>query len=102
MSFYVINAVRRNPDSGEVTYVRWGMADPQANGWSARLVDASAEDVIDAIEAGDTVTTHHAVAGGHVPGRNVRVEVQANGVEVLRSADSDDPKLLGLEDLPTF
>lgn len=102
MSIYVVTAVRRDPVTGEISRVRWGMADPAVNGWAAREVEADAIDVVDAIMAGDTVTTLHAVSGGHVPGKDVRVEDQPNGIEVLRSADSDDVKHLGLEDLPQF
>ncbi|WP_286898835.1 carbohydrate isomerase [Achromobacter sp. UBA2119] len=102
MSIYVITAVRRNPETGNVTRVLWGMADPDANGWNSPQIEADAMEAVDAIMSGDTVTTRHASGGLHVAGRDVRVEVQADGVEVLRSEASDDVNLRGLEDLPEF
>ena len=52
MSLYVIVAVRKEPLSGHVAYVRWGQAERGVPGWVSEPVTAAASEVIELIRQG--------------------------------------------------
>ncbi|WAI80829.1 MULTISPECIES: carbohydrate isomerase [Achromobacter] len=102
MSFYVIVAVRKEPVSGHITYVRWGQAERGVPGWVTEPGTASASEVIDAIKAGVDVETAISVDGTSVALRPVRVLVADDGRELLASVPAPSSTLHTLFDLPEF
>ena len=63
MSLYVIVAVRKEPLSGHVAYVRWGQAERGVPGWVSEPVTAAASEVIELIRQGAEVETAFSVEG---------------------------------------
>ena len=60
MSLYVIVAVRKEPLSGHVAYVRWGQAERGVPGWVSEPVTAAASEVIELIRQGRKWRRHSA------------------------------------------
>ncbi|WZB72094.1 hypothetical protein WJ968_11085 [Achromobacter xylosoxidans] len=60
MSLYVIVAVRKEPLSGHVAYVRWGQAERGVPGWVSEPVTAAASEVIELIRQGAKWRRHSA------------------------------------------
>ena len=91
MSLYVIVAVRKEPVSGHVAYVRWGQAERGVPGWVTEPVTAAASEVIELIKDGVSVAS-----------RPVRILVDDDGREHLVSAPMPSSTLHTLFDLPEF
>ncbi|MBC9903413.1 MULTISPECIES: hypothetical protein [Achromobacter] len=102
MSLYVIVAVRKEPVSGHVAYVRWGQAERGIPGWVTEPVTAAASEVIEAIKDGVEVETAISQDGMSVALRPVRVLVDDDGREHLASAPVPSSTLYTLFDLPEF
>ncbi|CAB3717918.1 hypothetical protein LMG3458_03700 [Achromobacter deleyi] len=102
MSFYAIVAVRKEPVSGHVAYVRWGLAERGVPGWVSDPVTAAASEVIEAIKAGADVETMISVDGLSVASRPVRVLVDDDGREHLASVPAPSSTLHTVFDLPEF
>ncbi|WP_454669282.1 carbohydrate isomerase [Achromobacter kerstersii] len=102
MSLYVIVAVRKEPVSGQIAYVRWGQAEPGVPGWVTEPVTAAASEVIDVIKDGMDVETAISVDGMRVALRPVRVLVDGDGREHLASVPVPSSTLHTLFDLPEF
>ncbi|QYJ19421.1 DUF3892 domain-containing protein [Achromobacter sp. ES-001] len=102
MSFYVIVAVRKEPISGHIAYVRWGQAERGVPGWVTEPVTASASEVIDVIKEGADVETAISVDGTTVALRPVRVLTTDDGHELLASVPVPSSTLHTLFDLPEF
>ncbi|MGV2862174.1 carbohydrate isomerase [Achromobacter sp. ESBL13] len=102
MSFYVIVAVRKEPISGHIAYVRWGQAERGVPGWVTEPVTASASEVIDVIKDGADVETAFSVDGTSVALRPVRVLTTDDGHELLASVPVPSSTLHTLFDLPEF
>ena len=102
MSFYVIVAVRKEPISGHIAYVRWGQAERGVPGWVTEPVTASASEVIDVIKEGADVETAISVDGTSVALRPVRVLTTDDGYELLASVPVPSSTLHTLFDLPEF
>ncbi|MGE6918512.1 carbohydrate isomerase [Achromobacter kerstersii] len=102
MSLYVIVAVRKEPVSGQIAYVRWGQAERGVPGWVTEPVTAAASEVIDVIKDGVDVETAISVDGMRVALRPVRVLVDGDGREHLASVPVPSSTLHTLFDLPEF
>ncbi|CAB3696616.1 MULTISPECIES: hypothetical protein [Achromobacter] len=102
MSFYVIVAVRKEPVTGHIAYVRWGQAERGVPGWVTEPVTASASEVIDVIKDGADVETAISVDGTSVALRPVRVLRTDDGSELLASVPAPSSTLHTLFDLPEF
>ncbi|KOF54163.1 MULTISPECIES: hypothetical protein [unclassified Achromobacter] len=100
-SLYVIVAVRKEPISGHVAYVRVGQAERGAPGWISEPVTAAASEVIDLIKQGMDVETAFS-EGVTVARRAVRVLVDDDGCERLVSAPAPSSTLHTVFDLPEF
>ena len=101
MALYGITAVRLDLEE-RVTHVQWGRIGAPHNTWATPPAEATVDQVIDALVAGDEVVTIFPSMEGTVPGPRVCVVVYENGME---SIDLEPPgDLLGqtLQDLPTF
>lgn len=102
MSLYVIVAVRKEPVSGHIAYVRWGQAVRGVPGWVTEPMTAAASEVIDVIKDGADVETAVSVDGLTVASRAVRVLVDDDGREHLASVPVPSSTLHTLFDLPEF
>ena len=102
MSLYVIVAVRKEPVSGQVAYVRWGQAVRGVPGWVTEPMTAAASEVIEVIKDGAEVETAISVDGLTVASRAVRVLVDEVGREHLASVPVPSSTLHTLFDLPEF
>lgn len=102
MSLYVIVAVRKEPLSGHVAYVRWGQAERGVPGWVSEPVTAATSEVIELIRQGAEVETAFSVEGTSVASRPVRVLTDDEGRERLASAPAPSSTLHTLFDLPEF
>lgn len=102
MSLHVIVAVRKEPFSGHIAYVRWGQAERGVPGWVTEPVTAAASEVIDVIKDGGDVETAFSVEGTSVALRAVRVLVDDDGREHLASVPVPSSTLHTLFDLPEF
>jgi hypothetical protein len=102
MSLYVIVAVRKEPVSGHIAYVRWGQAVRGVPGWVTEPMTAAASEVIDLIKDGADVETAVSVDGLTVASRAVRVLVDDDGREHLASVPVPSSTLHTLFDLPEF
>ncbi|QVQ27555.1 carbohydrate isomerase [Achromobacter deleyi] len=102
MSLYVIVAVRKEPVSGHIAYVRWGQAVRGVPGWVTEPMTAAASEVIELIKEGADVETAVSVDGLTVASRAVRVLVDDDGREHLASVPVPSSTLHTLFDLPEF
>ncbi|KRC85801.1 hypothetical protein D3C87_375310 [compost metagenome] len=102
MSLYVIVAVRKEPVSGHIAYVRWGQAVRGVPGWVTEPMTAAASEVIESIKDGAEVETAVSVDGLTVASRAVRVLTDDNGREHLASVPVPSSTLHTLFDLPEF
>lgn len=102
MSLFVIVAVRKEPVSGRIAYVRWGQAERGVPGWVTDPVTAAASEVIEVIKEGAEVESAISVDGMSVAARPVRVLVDEVGREHLASVPVPSSTLHTLFDLPEF
>lgn len=102
MRMYVIVAIRKNSISQYVERVFWGEAESGQAGWTSPPVEASAAEVIGAIERGEHVETALSIDGIEVASRGVRVLIDREGQKFLGSVPTGGCRALALFDLPQF
>lgn len=99
---HVIEAVHIDGRSGQVSRVRWGLADTETNTWRTGPAEADVIEVVDKVMAGTDVWTTIPVGGGKAPGPKVRAYGGRNGFESIKFWNETDDHGRTIEDMARF